>query len=92
MGQPRIKQRFNYRRGSGDDGYCRDCGNLRVQQKLFGKEFLNCCFIGVGTKKSYLVKHDFTCNLFWERDVKSFCGVPGVVFSKRTPGRRRQDK
>ena len=61
------KKKINYRRGNGNDGYCRDCGNMREQDKLFGKGFLNCIIIGVGTKKSECVKHDFTCDLFWEK-------------------------
>ena len=63
------KKQINYRRGNGNDGYCRDCGNFRKQKKLMGEGvILNCIIIGVGTKKSELVKHDFTCDLFWKKE------------------------
>jgi len=68
MKQAESKQAIHYRRGNGDDGYCRNCGNMKEQGKLFGMGFLNCIMIGLGTKKSECVRHDFTCDLFWQRD------------------------
>jgi RNA polymerase-binding transcription factor DksA len=61
------KEQINYRRGNGNDGYCKDCGNMVEQLRLFGPTYLNCIIIGVGTKKKDVVTHDFTCDLFWEK-------------------------
>jgi hypothetical protein len=60
-----LRKRMNYRRGNGDDGYCRDCGEMREQNKLFGKPYRNCIHIGVGTEKFYHVRCDYTCDFFW---------------------------
>jgi hypothetical protein len=68
MSQSNIRKRMNYRRGNGDNGYCRDCGDMRKQNKLWGKGFLNCIHIGVGTAKKFRIRHDFTCDFFWKKE------------------------
>ena len=67
-GQKR-KEEINYRRSTGEaEGYCKDCPNFRLQERMFDKAPLRRCVeIGLTQEKMFEVKPDFTCDKFPKR-------------------------